>query len=320
MMREKLLVVLGPTASGKTGLSIELAKALNTEIISGDSMLVYRGFDIGSAKPDMAERQGIVHHMIDVRDPWESFSVADFINEVKPIISGINSQGKIPILCGGTGLYIKSLLEGYEFNQTSDDREYREHLEKLAEEKGREYIFDMLRQVNPEAADRLHVNNFRRVIRALEVYHLGGEQLSTKRRSATDDSDVVTEENELMYDCLAVGIQWERPLLYERINRRVDIMVEQGLEKEVRSLLDRGISPDSQPMKSIGYKEMAAYINNQISLEQSVSDIKKNTRHFAKRQITWYRKMPYIKWYSGVEQEKHSLLQEILQHKFLRDY
>lgn len=319
-MKEKLLVVLGPTASGKTGLSIELAKLLNTEIISGDSMLVYRGFDIGSAKPTLEERQGIVHHMIDVRDPWESFSAADFINDVKPIISEINSKGKIPILCGGTGLYIKSLLEGYEFNQTSGDREYREHLEKLAEEKGREYVFDMLRQINPVAAEKLHVNNFRRVIRALEVYHLGGEQLSTKRQAATDDDDIVTQENELVYDCLSVGIQWERSLLYERINRRVDIMIEQGLEKEVRDLLNKGISSDSQPMRSIGYKEMAAFIRSEISLEEAIDSTKKNTRHFAKRQITWYRKMPYITWYPAMERSGNALYQDILQHKFLHNY
>lgn len=319
-MKEKLLVVLGPTASGKTGLSIELAKLLNTEIISGDSMLVYRGFDIGSAKPTLEERQGIVHHMIDVRDPWESFSAADFINDVKPIISEINSKGKIPILCGGTGLYIKSLLEGYEFNKTSGDREYREHLEKLAEKKGREYVFDMLRQINPAAADKLHVNNFRRVIRALEVYHLGGEQLSTKRQAATGDDDIVTQENELVYDCLAVGIKWERSLLYERINKRVDIMMEQGLEKEVRELLNKGISPDSQPMKSIGYKEMAAFIRSEISLKEAVDSTKKNTRHFAKRQITWYRKMPYITWYPALETKDNALYQEILQHKFLHNY
>lgn len=319
-MKEKLLIILGPTASGKTGLSIELAKTLNTEIISGDSMLVYRGFDIGSAKPAAEERQGIPHHMIDVREPWESFSAADFVSEVKPIISQINSRGKIPIICGGTGLYIKSLLEGYEFNHTGGDREYREHLEKLAEEKGREHVFDMLRQVDPAAAERLHINNFRRVIRALEVYHLGGEQLSTQRQSVTDENHVVIQEEELVYDCLVLGVQWERPQLYDRINRRVDMMISQGLEQEVRRLLDRGISPYSQPMKAIGYKEMNSFIKGEISLEQAVDQIKKNTRHFAKRQITWYRKMPYIKWYSGTEKSECSLLQEILQHKFLRDY
>lgn len=173
MEKEKLIVILGPTASGKTGLAVELARRLDTEIISGDSQLVYQGFDIGSAKPDMAERQGIVHHMIDILPADASFNVTDFIQGVKPLITRLNQQGKIPILAGGTGLYIKSLVEGYQFNETAGDEQYRLQLEELAEKRGRQFVHDMLRQVNPQAAERIHVNNFRRVIRALEVYHLG---------------------------------------------------------------------------------------------------------------------------------------------------
>lgn len=318
MSKEKLLVILGPTASGKTSLSIELAKKLDTEIISGDSMLVYRGFDIGSAKPTVEEMSGVKHHMIDVRNHDESFSVTDFITDVKQIITTLNQQGKIPVLCGGTGLYIKSLLEGYEFNNTGGDPEYRAYLERLAEEKGREFVFDMLCKVNPEAADRLHINNFRRVIRALEVYHIGGEQISTERRSAVNSDDVVEQSSELMYDTCVAGISWKREELYQRINKRVDIMMAAGLEHEVRKLLASGVSDSCQPMKSIGYKEMVSYINGECGLEKAVDDIKKNTRHFAKRQLTWYRKMPYIQWYAADDFPFGGIEDSILHNAFFQ--
>lgn len=285
MQRERLIVVLGPTASGKTGLSIELAKQFDTEIISGDSQLVYKGFDIGSAKPDMKERDGVVHHMIDILPPEASFNVADFVDRVKPIITALNNRGKVPILAGGTGLYIKSLLEGYKFNDTAGDDEYRLKLEKLVEEKGKQYLHDMLREINPEAAERIHVNNFRRVMRALEVYHLGGEQISTQKESS------------LVYDVYVAGLIWHRSELYDRINRRVHMMLQQGLAEEVRNLLNSGVSPESQSMRGIGYKEMVNYVQGTGTLEQAVDDIKKGTRHFAKRQLTWYRKMPYVHWY-----------------------
>jgi len=285
MKRERLIVVLGPTASGKTGLSIELAKQFDTEIISGDSQLVYKGFDIGSAKPDMKERDGVVHHMIDILPPEASFNVADFVDRVKPIITALNNRGKVPILAGGTGLYIKSLLEGYKFNDTAGDDEYRLKLEKLVEEKGKQYLHDMLREINPEAAERIHVNNFRRVMRALEVYHLGGEQISTQKESS------------LVYDVYVAGLIWHRSELYDRINRRVHMMLQQGLAEEVRNLLNSGVSPESQSMRGIGYKEMVNYVQGTGTLEQAVDDIKKGTRHFAKRQLTWYRKMPYVHWY-----------------------
>ncbi|HAF31683.1 MAG TPA: tRNA (adenosine(37)-N6)-dimethylallyltransferase MiaA [Anaerovibrio sp.] len=285
MKRERLIVVLGPTASGKTELSIELAKQFDTEIISGDSQLVYKGFDIGSAKPDMKERDGVVHHMIDILPPEASFNVADFVDRVKPIITALNNRGKVPILAGGTGLYIKSLLEGYKFNDTAGDDEYRLKLEKLVEEKGKQYLHDMLREINPEAAERIHVNNFRRVMRALEVYHLGGEQISTQKESS------------LVYDVYVAGLIWHRSELYDRINRRVHMMLQQGLAEEVRNLLNSGVSPESQSMRGIGYKEMVNYVQGTGTLEQAVDDIKKGTRHFAKRQLTWYRKMPYVHWY-----------------------
>ena len=297
--KEKLIVIAGPTASGKTALAVELARRLDTEIISGDSMLVYKGLAIGTAKPGKKEMRGIRHHLIDILDAGAGFNVTDFINLAKPVITLLNQQGRIPILAGGTGLYIKSLVEGYQFNETSGDPEYRESLQRLAEEKGREYVFDMLRKVNPDAAERLHINNFRRIIRALEVYHLGGEQISEEKAS------------ELAYDVFAIGLGWERSVLYERINRRVEIMIEQGLYNEVEGLLKNGISDSCQSMKGIGYKELLPAVRREISLDEAADKIKQNTRHFAKRQLTWYRKMPYIRWYDAQAEVDEKLADKI---------
>ena len=297
--KEKLIVIAGPTASGKTALAVELARRLDTEIISGDSMLVYKGLDIGTAKPGKKEMGGIRHHLIDILDAGAGFNVTDFINLAKPVITLLNQQGRIPILAGGTGLYIKSLVEGYQFNETSGDPEYRESLQRLAEEKGREYVFDMLRKVNPDAAERLHINNFRRIIRALEVYHLGGEQISEEKAS------------ELAYDVFAIGLGWERSVLYERINRRVEIMIEQGLYNEVEGLLKNGISDSCQSMKGIGYKELLPAVRGEISLDEAADKIKQNTMHFAKRQLTWYRKMPYIRWYDAQAEADEKLADKI---------
>ena len=299
--RERLIAVLGPTASGKTALSVALAKRLGTEIISGDSMLVYRGFDIGSAKPDEAERCGIRHWLLDILPPDAEFNVTDFQTEASKIITGLNEKGLIPVLAGGTGLYAKALLEGYDFNSFSGDDEYRVSLERLAEEHGKEYVHAMLEKVDPETAARLHVNDFRRVVRALEVWHLGREKISQKK-----------EEGRLLYDAFVIGLRWERAVLYERINRRVDLMMEQGLVNEVRQLMAAGVSRTAQAMKGIGYKETAAYLDGECRLDEAVYEIKKATRHFAKRQLTWYRKMPYIHWFEADGKTTEELLQEIL--------
>lgn len=299
--RERLIAVLGPTASGKTALSVALAKRLGTEIISGDSMLVYRGFDIGSAKPDEAERCGIRHWLLDILPPDAEFNVTDFQTEASKIITGLNEKGLIPVLAGGTGLYAKALLEGYDFNSFSGDDEYRVSLERLAEEHGKEYVHAMLEKVDPETAARLHVNDFRRVVRALEVWHLGREKISQKK-----------EEGRLLYDAFVIGLRWERAVLYERINRRVDLMMEQGLVNEVRQLMAAGVSRTAQAMKGIGYKETAAYLDGECSLDEAVYEIKKATRHFAKRQLTWYRKMSYIHWFEADGKTTEELLQEIL--------
>ncbi len=305
--KEKLLVLLGPTASGKTDLSIQLAKELDTEIISGDSMLVYRGFDIGTAKPTMEERAGIVHHMVDILPPDANFSMMDFLSQVKPIITRLNQTGKIPMLVGGTGLYIQSLLEGYELSQQREDKEYRQHLEQLAEERGNAYLHAMLLQVEPETATRLHFNDTRRVIRALEVHHLGGDTVST------------TKSAEPVYDAYVAGLMWDRPLLYDRINLRVDLMQQQGLLGEIRSLLAAGVPPECQAMKGIGYKELLPVINqpdDALAIAAALDKIRQNSRHFAKRQLTWYRRMSYIHWYQpslyrSVEKLKENLLWDV---------
>ena len=302
--KEKLIVILGPTAVGKTDLSIELAKKIDTEIISGDSMLFYRGFDIGSAKPSVEERQGIVHHLVDNLEPWENFNVTDFVREAKQRIHELNAQGKIPIIAGGTGLYIKALLEGYEFNETADHSDYRQQLTALAEEKGRDYIHGLLQAADPEAAELIHQNNLRRVIRALEVAHFGGEQISRQKEYG---------EGDLCYNVYVAGLNRERQGLYERINKRVELMFAAGLEQEVQRLLKQGITRDMQAMQGIGYKETAAYLAGEMSREAAVELIQKSTRHFAKRQLTWYRKMPYIHWYMADEMTEAELQRNVLE-------
>jgi tRNA dimethylallyltransferase len=302
--KEKLIVILGPTAVGKTDLSIELAKELQTEIISGDSMLFFRGFDIGSAKPALVERQGIVHHLVDNLEPWENFNVTDFVREAKLLIHELNAQGKIPIIAGGTGLYIKALLEGYEFNETADHSDYRQQLTALAEEKGRDYIHGLLQAADPEVAERIHAHNLRRVIRALEVAHFGGEQISRQKEYG---------EGDLCYNVYVAGLNRERQGLYERINKRVELMFAAGLEQEVQRLLKQGITREMQAMQGIGYKETAAYLAGEMSREAAVELIQKSTRHFAKRQLTWYRKMPYIHWYMADEMTEAELQRNVLE-------
>lgn len=279
-----------------------MAKKLNTEIISGDSMLVYKGLSIGTAKPSIEERCGIRHHLIDILEPTEDFNVTQFKELAAAKINEINQVGKIPIVAGGTGLYVKSLLEDYQFNETQGDEEYRAYLEQLAQTQGKEYVHALLEKVNPTAAKRLHVNDFRRVIRALEVYHLGGEFISQQKN---------TEENQLAYQAMIIGLNMERSHLYERINQRVDIMIDRGLVQEVERLLNEGVSPSCQAMKGIGYKEIIAYLQGEVSLDYAIDHIKKATRHFAKRQLTWFRKMPYIQWYDVDNYEPDELMGEI---------
>ncbi|MBP2627680.1 MAG: tRNA dimethylallyltransferase [Firmicutes bacterium] len=285
---ERMIAVIGPTAVGKTKVSIDLAKMLNTEIISGDSMLVYKNMNIGTAKPSMSERSNVFHHLIDILEPSADFSVVDFTELASQHITKINKKGKIPVLAGGTGLYIKALLEGYQFNLTPSDEKLRANLDNLAKEHGNQYLHDKLAEVVPTAAARLHPNDLRRVIRALEVYYLSGDTISQNK---------LLDQQKLLYNAAVIGITMDRQLLYHRINQRVDIMIEQGLVNEVALLLKSGISPDCQGMQGIGYKEIVSHLQGEIDLSTAIENIKQATRNFAKRQLTWYRKMPYITWF-----------------------
>lgn len=294
MKKERLLVLAGPTAVGKTSLSLALARRLDAEIISGDSMLFYCGFDIGTAKPTPAERAVVPHHFIDILAPEASFNVMDFQRLVREEIRRISARGKLPLVVGGTGLYIKSLVEGYIFNETSGDAAYREELEKLAQEKGKAFVHGLLQEADPEAAARLHVNDFRRVVRALEVASLGHEHISGRREAGG---------GELAYDAYVIGLRRERQELYARIEERVDAMMAVGLVEEVRTLLAAGVPADCQAMKGIGYREMLAHLAGRMELPLAAEEIKKATRHFAKRQLTWFRKMPYVHWYDASQKE-----------------
>ena len=295
MKKERLVVLIGPTAVGKTALSLALARRLDAEIISGDSMLFYRGFDIGKAKPMKEELSAVPHHFIDILAPEASFNVMDFQRLAREEIGRIAARGKLPLVVGGTGLYIKSLLEGYVFNETSGDRAYREKLERLAQEKGKAFVHGLLQEADPEAAARLHVNDFRRVVRALEVASLGNEHISEQREAAG---------GELAYDAYVIGLRRERQALYARIEERVDAMLEAGFADEVRSLLAEGVPRDCPAMKGIGYREMLAYLAGSMDLPLAAAEIKKATRHFAKRQLTWFRKMPYVHWYAASQGEE----------------
>lgn len=284
--KPRLLVLLGPTAVGKTVLSIELAKQLDAEILSGDSMLVYRGFDIGTAKPTLAERQGVPHHLIDVREPSERYSVQDFQQEADECIQAIARRGRLPFLVGGTGLYVQALVEGYQFNETTGDPAYRAELQRMVETQGPEALYASLQTMDPQAAQTIDPKNVRRVIRALEVAH-GKESISREKAA------------EPPYTAFVVGLARPRAELYDRINRRVEMMMDDGLVEEVRGLLAAGVSADAQPMQGIGYKETVKYLSGTCTRAEAIDAIQKATRHFAKRQLTWYRRMPYIHWYDA---------------------
>ncbi|WDL90669.1 tRNA (adenosine(37)-N6)-dimethylallyltransferase MiaA [Bacillus sp. HNR-4] len=294
VQREKVAVIIGPTAVGKTKLSIDLAKVLNGEIISGDSMQIYRTMDIGTAKVTKEEMDGIPHYMVDIKNPEESFSVAEFQERVRKHIREITERGKLPIIVGGTGLYIQSVLFDYQFTDDAGDAIYREQMEKLALERGVEYVHKKLQEVDPESAERIHANNVRRVIRALEIFHTSGEKMSDQLEK---------QENELLYDVSLIGLTMDREMLYDRINLRVDIMMDQGLLEEVEGLYNRGIR-DCQSIQAIGYKEIYDYFEDRVSLEEAVSQLKTNSRRYAKRQLTWFRNKMDVTWFDVTDGEK----------------
>ncbi len=281
----KVLVICGATASGKTSLAVECAKKLNTEVISADSQLIYKGLNVGTAKPTAEEMCGVKHHMIDIVEPTESFNVGNYRETALPIMKKLLSENKIPVICGGTGFYINSLLFDFSYGNIEGSEEVRRRYAEFLDQNGKEALFERLKEVDPETAEKLHVNDVKRVIRALEIYELSG-----KRKSEQHDNMVSA------FDYLAVAINFKREELYDRINKRVDTMLENGLVEEVEGLLSRGIDEKYQCMQAIGYKEVVLGLKNG-NLHSTMSDIiKQNTRHYAKRQIVFFKKLPNIVW------------------------
>ena len=283
-----LVILVGPTAVGKTAASIGLAKALNGEIISGDSMQIFRGLDIGTAKITKEEMQGVPHHLIDIKEPWETFSVAEFKRLADEAIADIHARGKLPIIVGGTGFYINSVLYEYHFGEADTDEAYRAELEQYAEAHGNEALWNILQEKDPDSAAKLHSNDIKRVIRALEVLHVTGIPASERQS--------IVDKQTMRYNAVYIALNMPREVLYDRINRRVDIMIQDGLEAEVRTALANGTEQDALSMTSIGYRQMIQYFNEEISFDRAVELIKRDTRHFAKRQLTWFRHDPNIQW------------------------
>ncbi|MBM7624118.1 tRNA (adenosine(37)-N6)-dimethylallyltransferase MiaA [Sporohalobacter salinus] len=299
-MQEPLVAIIGPTAVGKTELSLALAKELNAEIISGDSMQVYKEMDIGTAKPTVEERQNIPHHMIDILTPEEDFSVADFQKRVDELIPDIVERNRLPMLVGGTGLYIKALIQGFLFPEMETDWELRERLEKEAEKHGTEYVHNKLKEIDPTLADKLHPNDLRRVIRGIEVYKQTGKTSTYFREKA--------KERPPRYQAVKIGLRRDRDELYSRINRRVDLMIDNGLVKEVKELYEAGYERGLTSMQGLGYKELLGYFEGEYDLEEAIRLIKRDTRHFAKKQLTWFRKDDKINWFDVGEYEFEKLV------------
>lgn len=282
MEKIRLIVVAGPTASGKTSLAIELAKRIDGEIVSADSMQIYKYMDIGSAKPTAKERSEVPHHLIDFLEPDAQWSVADYTEMAHKTIAEIASRGKTPVLAGGTGLYINSVVNDVSFGEVDTDYKIREELQKIADAEGGEKLIEMLHEFDPVSAERLHPNNVRRIIRAIEFYRTTGIPISKHQE--------MTKQTETRYDPVMFLIDWDREALYERINKRVDMMIEEGLLDEVKRLMDMGYTKDLNSMQGIGYKELIDYFNGECSLEEAVDLIKQSSRRYAKRQLTWFKR------------------------------
>lgn len=288
MNNRPLIILTGPTAVGKTALSIGLAKAVDGEIISADSMQVYRKMNIGTAKIQQSEMQGVRHHLIDILDPGEDFNVVLFKKYALEAMKDIYSREKIPVVVGGTGFYIQALLYDINFEDNDNDMSYREELQTLAAEHGNSYIHDMLAGVDPESAEKIHENNVKRVIRALEFYKKTGMKISKHNEAESQKESPYNFEYFVLND--------DRQKLYDRIDRRIDIMLADGLLDEVRSLVDEGYSRDLVSMQGLGYKEMIDYIQERYTLDEAVYTLKRDTRHFAKRQVTWFKREKQVTW------------------------
>ncbi len=279
-MKDKLIVISGPTASGKTGLAIELAKKLNGEIVSADSMQLYKIMDIGTAKPDEFELSQAKHYMIDEIMPDEEMSIATFKDLAFGYINKIIGEGKIPIICGGTGFYTNALIYNTQFVEAEVDNVYRDFLYKEAEQKGNEYVHDLLKEVDEVSAEKIHANNIKRVIRALEYYKTTGQKIS--------EHNVEQKAKEPYFDTKQIILNMDREKLYEKINLRVDIMVEKGLFEEVKKLMDLGYDETLTSMQGIGYKEIIQYYKGEITKNEAIELVKQNSRRYAKKQVTWF--------------------------------
>lgn len=292
-IKKKIIIICGATASGKSDLAIKCAKALNSEIISADSMNVYKELDIGTAKPSNIERREVKHHLIDVVSPEKSFTVSEYKSLAEPIINDLFSRGKTPIICGGTGFYVNSILFDLSYGNGEGNLVVREKYKKLAAEHGNEFVFSVLQKIDPQTAEKLHPNDLKRVIRAIEISENG--------KLKSDIKDDYTPK----YDYIAFSINRDRDDLYNRINQRVDKMIENGLEDEVRNLIKKGITLQNQCMQGIGYKEIYAYLTGEYSLDEAIEKIKLNTRHYAKRQITFFKKLDRLE---GLKPDDNELL------------
>lgn len=299
-----IIAVAGPTAVGKTKFAIEIAKEFDGEIVSCDSMQLYQFMNIGSAKPTPDELKQAPHHLVDLIDPRDEFSVAQYQKLAKEAIADIFARKKVPVISGGTGLYLNSLLYEMDFSSAPEDTEYRNHLTNIAETKGCEALHAMLEAQDPQAAAQIHPNNVKKIVRALERLKEGEGKIRPFRDIQRETAD---------YDVILLGLTRERPELYDRINRRVDILVEQGLVDEVKGLLDMGLNQENISMKGIGYKELMDHLQGNCDLDTAIDTIKKNTRHYAKKQLTWFRRYAKMRWYNVSDfQNDEQALEEIL--------
>ncbi len=290
-MKPTVLALVGPTASGKTALALHLAQALNGEVLCMDSMQVYRGMDIGTAKPTKEEQALVPHHLLDIVDPGTPFSVAEYEDLAKQAIEGITGRGRLPILCGGTGLYLKALSGGMDFGGAAADPIIREKYQQLAYSAGNEAVHARLAAIDPDSAKALHPNNLRRVIRALEVYELTGQAFSSQTPKAQDRP----------YDIRAFALDWPRETLYQRINQRVDSMLKEGLLEEARAIFALKLPPEAQSLQGLGYKEFFSFFKGEGDLNDAIDTLKRRTRNYAKRQLTWFRADKSVRWLSGID-------------------
>ena len=298
MQKQKVIVICGPTASGKTALSIELAKQINGEIISADSMQIYKDMNIGTAKPTKEEMQGVNHYLIDFVSPDERYSVADYKQEAKKAIRKILKKGKVPIVVGGTGLYVDSLIYEIEYPNMEFDEEYREKLEKEVEENGLEGLYEKAKEIDNEAIKKISKNDKKRILRILEIYHATGKNKT--------DQEKESRKKEIEFDYKVYALKWDREKLYERINKRVDIMLEQGLIEEVKKVYEK-YNEFPTAMQGLGYKEVVEYLENNITKEEMIEKIKQETRRYAKRQITWFRKNKQTIWLNAEDKIQNNI-------------